>query len=106
MIAWAFGPGSGVRMSGAFMMVLPSLPPGSRSRVFQHDPPVLEVLADLVRAREVAVASRVAAFLDQPFDLLDRHRRLRVLVAPEGEHAENLIELLDRVVDSRRAGGA
>src|SRR3954464_15394210 len=101
MMARAFGPGSGVLMSGAFMRVdrscqlpvfsksaaeLLPLPTRRRPGVLQHDSAAVERGAAAIRFREVAAAARFTAGVDELFDLGNRHWRLFVLAAAQRQH--------------------
>src|SRR4051812_38605123 len=97
MIACAFGPGTLVFRSGPVMLSRRSslLPPRPGRIVFEEDAAVGEVLADAVGLGEITPLASRLALLDQPLDLLDRHRRLGVFGAAKADHAEHLVELVD-----------
>ena len=61
-----------------------------------------EVVADAIGRGEVAAAAGGLALLDEPLDLLDRHRRPLVFGAPERQHAQHAIEAVESA--SRTAG--
>src|SRR4051812_19529121 len=104
MIACAFGPGRLVFRSGPVMpsrasFLLPARPGGI---VLEEDAAIGKLVADAVGGGEITPLAGRLAFLDQPLDLLDRHRWLRVFGAAKADHAEHLVELVDRRRDQSR----
>jgi hypothetical protein len=55
-------------------------------------------------AREVAALARVAPFGDQPLDLVNRHRRPRVLRLPKLHDPKDLVEVVERLLDQHGIG--
>ena len=78
---------------------------------FQRVPPaavlekhrrVPQVVADAIGASAKSRRRRRGmALLDEPFDLVDRHRRLFVLGAAQAQDAEHAVELVERLADDR-----
>src|SRR5688572_10917551 len=101
MIALAFGPGSVVLISGAFMRSLAGcqslpLPPRRRPRVLEDDATGVELGTDAIGFEEIPVAAGGAAGLDELQDFLDRDRRLLVFEPAQGQDAEDAVEALER----------
>ena len=78
------------------------LPARALRAVFEQDAARLQILADAIGFGEVAAPAGVLARLDRLLDLVDRHRRPLVLGAPQRQHAEHAVEVVERVADARR----
>src|SRR4051812_22886423 len=103
MIACAFGPGSGVLMFGVIGPLL-ALPSGACRVVFQKHAACREILPNAVGGAEVAAAAGGMAILDQPLDLLDRHRRPGIFRLTKADDAEHLVEAIECVLGDRDVG--
>src|SRR5712692_1887036 len=115
MIAAALGPGSAVLICGVLVMVraglkacttrgpqraaLLSLPTGAGRVVFEQHATRREIVANLIGGGEIAPAPGRVTLLDEPLDLLDRHRRARFLRAAQAQHAQRAVELVERRPD-------
>src|SRR5213593_1853882 len=122
MIAAALGPGSAVLIAGVLVMVraglkacttrgpkraaLLSFPAGPSRVVFEQHAAGGQIVANLVGGAEIAPAPGRVTRFDQPLDLLDRHRRTRILRTAEAQHPQHTIELIERRPDRRHIAGA
>src|SRR5436190_17627310 len=102
MSALAFGPGSGVLMSGTLATApLFPLPARACGRILEEDAARGELVADAIGRREIAAPAGRMALLDAALDFLGRNRRRLVFGPPERQHAEDAVEALECLVNHR-----
>ena len=82
---------------------LPARPGGT---VLEQNAAGRQIVADAVGGGEVAPAPGRMPLLDQPLDLLDRDRRLFVFRPAQAQHAEHLVEFVERRANRRDIAGA
>src|SRR4051794_8519295 len=111
MIALAFGPGSDVLMSGAFIglhnrtnLPLFRFPPRRRTSVLEDDATRIEVLPDAIGLGEVSRLPCSAPRGNECLYLFDGHRRTRIFGTAQREHAKNSVEALECGLDPLRIG--
>src|ERR1700730_17426450 len=92
--------------SSFFLHFLLPLPPRPGRGILEQDTPFLQLVPDAIRSDEVSTTASCVSVFDATLDLLHRDRRPLIFTAAQRQHAEHIIEALERRSNRRQIAAA